>query len=102
MLLFGREMTHIAFDTDKLDELGDNLDAAALKIDNDLMRLDLELLKLSASWTGEAQLAYEQAQSRWTESMRELQRIIVAASQVCDFAIDTYETTEDSIEQKFA
>lgn len=95
-------MTLFVFDTDKIGDLGDNLDVAALNIDNDLVRLELELTRLAGSWSGEAQMAFERAQTEWTTSMRALERLVAAASDICSFAVEKYESTEESIEQKFA
>ncbi|WP_010204928.1 WXG100 family type VII secretion target [Salinibacterium sp. PAMC 21357] len=95
-------MTHFIYDTDKIGELGGSIELAARGIESDLMRLELELTKLAGTWSGEAQLAFEKAQADWMTSMRELERLIAAASAVCDFAVEKYESTEDLIEQAFA
>lgn len=94
-------MALLTFDTDEIAEIGNNLDLAAMGIDQELMRLELEVLKLAGSWSGDAQAAYDQAQLKWANSMQKLQRLVLAASQLCDSAVVTYESAEKSIEQQF-
>lgn len=94
-------MPVLTFDTAQIREIGHQLEIAAGGIDRELMRLELDILTLKESWSGDAQEAYTRAQAEWSLRMRTLQKIVSAAANLCEFAADTYEDTEGSIEKQF-
>ena len=56
--------------------LAGQIRTGAQGIKTELDTLESEVGKLRASWDGEAQLAYDQAQREWTKSLTALQELL--------------------------
>lgn len=73
------------------------LRTAATGIGTELSQLETASNALAGAWSGDAQIAYAQAHREWSQSLRELQEILVAASIVAANASTRFEQTEQRI-----
>ena len=58
------------------------IETAIALMQNALDNLEAEALRLSSGWSGEAQVAYREAQARWSESMIRLTQVIAGLRQI--------------------
>lgn len=77
------------------------LDSATSAIELDVSTLESTLGPLSASWTGEASEAYQDAQSAWNDSMRHLRSLLGAISTMADAAADSYDKVDEGVAASF-
>ncbi|WP_053353886.1 WXG100 family type VII secretion target [Leucobacter musarum] len=95
-------MAQLTFDTERIRDFGQDLSVSVNGLDIELLRLENAALVLRGAWSGEAQQAFDSAQLEWATSMRALKTILQAVSDLCDFAAQTYEETEDALEDVYA
>lgn len=71
-------------------------------IRGELDRLESEVGKLRSAWGGEAQLAYDQAQQRWTRSLAEMQQLLSLIANKTEEISGTYVQRDQSSAQRFS
>lgn len=81
---------------------GSSLSNAALRLDQELLRLQLAGARLESAWSGETQLAFVSARQQWGTSMTSLKDVLAAVSTLCGDITEAYEATEKKIEGQFA
>ncbi|GIT79914.1 hypothetical protein LLS1_15830 [Leifsonia sp. LS1] len=76
----------IAFHPERHESMLAALGRAADQIQAELDTLDREAAVLRASWSGEAQRAYDTAHREWTAALAELHRALTDAARAADAA----------------
>jgi WXG100 family type VII secretion target len=67
-----------------------------------LEELEAEVGKLRASWDGEAQTAYDQAQAKWTQSLTTLNTLLEQIAGKTEEIAQGYVSTDKSAAGRFA
>ncbi|WP_296193853.1 WXG100 family type VII secretion target [uncultured Microbacterium sp.] len=71
-------------------------------IKSQLEQLESEVGKLRSSWNGEAQVAYDDAQRKWTQSLTELNSLLEQISSKTQEMAQGYVSTDKSAAGRFA
>lgn len=71
-------------------------------IRGELDNLESEVGKLRASWDGEAQVAYDQAQREWSKSLVALQQLLEQISGKTEEIAQTYTQSDKSSSARFS
>jgi WXG100 family type VII secretion target len=79
---------------ESLDDLSRTLSATARNIANILKQLESEVTTLKSEWTGEAALAYEAAQERWTVELAALNALLATVAKSVGGARSAYQSAE--------
>ncbi|RLP82434.1 WXG100 family type VII secretion target [Mycetocola lacteus] len=88
--------------TAQVGALSQQIRGGAQGIKSELDRLESEVGRLRASWSGEAQNAYDDAQRRWNASLTEMQQLLERISSSTDQIAQTYTQTDKSAAGRFA
>ncbi|MFG1605554.1 WXG100 family type VII secretion target [Actinoplanes sp. NPDC049265] len=78
-----------------------NIQSAVNKLDADLAELDSQGSKLLQHWNGEAQAAYHQRQTTWTNSANDLKQILQSIRNAVEHAASNYHETEKRATNRF-
>ncbi|NTW40454.1 MAG: WXG100 family type VII secretion target [Cellulomonadaceae bacterium] len=96
-------MSHqLTFDWNAIERTAQSLDDAARDMTGVLEDLDQQVSVLRGQWTGAAQQAYDDAQQKWAEAMRELVTLAADASRVAGDAASRYASAERSNTQRWS
>ena len=87
-------MTSLRFDASRIDLLGSTLRSAAADIQEHLLLLEQETSALRASWTGEAQRAYDAAHREWSQSLALMRDILDAGAKLAKRGARQYDAAE--------
>ena len=87
-------MTSLRFDASRIDLLGSTLRSAAAEIQEHLLLLEQETSALRASWTGEAQRAYESAHREWSQSLAAMHDSLDACAELAAGGARQYAAAE--------
>jgi WXG100 family type VII secretion target len=74
----------------------------AAGIKSQLEQLESEVGKLRASWNGEAQTSYDEAQRKWTQSLGNLNALLEQISSKTEQISQGYVSTDKSAAGRFA
>ncbi|MFZ4841585.1 WXG100 family type VII secretion target [Mycetocola saprophilus] len=95
-------MESMSVQTAQVSALSQQIRGGAQGIKSELDRLESEVGRLRASWSGEAQNAYDDAQRRWNASLTEMQQLLERISSSTDQIAQTYTQTDKSAAGRFA
>jgi WXG100 family type VII secretion target len=84
----------ISFDSAQHEALLERLHTATSAIERELDELAAAVGEVQSGWSGAAQVAYEQAQSRWTASMKALHAVLRQADDAAEIAGSTLRAAE--------
>lgn len=71
-------------------------------IRSELDQLDQKVGQLREAWGGEAQVAYDEAQRRWTQSLAELQQLLAQIASKTDEISQGYVNTDNQAAKRFS
>lgn len=71
-------------------------------IKSELDQLESAVGKLRASWSGEAQTSYDEAQRKWTQSLQNLNTLLEQISSKTEQISQGYTSTDKSAAGRFA
>lgn len=69
-------MQSMSVQTGRVETLSQEISGGATAIQGELDRLEKEVGALRAAWSGEAQVAYDQAQRQWTQSLNAMKELL--------------------------
>jgi len=75
------------------------LELEARHVADDLDQLELAVAALRDRWSGEAQAAYDAAQSQWAIGMRGINGVLRRAAQGCQASHDAYTAAYNRMNQ---
>ncbi len=73
----------------------------AKTLETSLGELERQVSAQTASWTGEAQTAYQALQRRWNTNSADLQRVLKEIASLMGSAADSYSATDKKMAQNF-
>ncbi|AYF99458.1 WXG100 family type VII secretion target [Protaetiibacter intestinalis] len=92
----------MSVDPAQVSALAAQIRNGASGIKSQLDTLESEVGKLRASWSGEAQTSYDQAQAKWTKSLGEMQQLLEQIASKTDEISSQYTQTDKSAAGRFA
>lgn len=91
----------IKVDFGQLSQAANDLGQASTKIQQELDQLESYLKPLIATWEGEAQAAYHQAQTEWDKAAQNMQEIAAKMGMAVSTANDAYQQGEKKNAARF-
>lgn len=95
-------MQSMSVSPEQVRALAAQIRTGSQNIRSELDRLESEVGKLRASWSGEAQQSYDQAQAKWTRSVSEMQQLLTTISTKTEEIAGQYVSTDRSAAGRFA
>ncbi|MFD5599106.1 WXG100 family type VII secretion target [Leucobacter sp. NPDC058333] len=95
-------MQSMSVQTAQVSALSAEIRNGAQGIRAEIERLESEVGKLRAAWSGEAQGSYDVAQRKWTQSLNELQSLLERISSSTDQIAQTYNASDARNAGRFA
>lgn len=95
-------MQSMSVDPAQVSALSAAIRGGASGIRSELDTLESEVGKLRASWSGESQLAYDQAQAKWTKSLAEMQQLLEQIASKTEEISQQYNQTDKSAAGRFS
>jgi early secretory antigenic target protein ESAT-6 len=92
---------HLLVNFNALGQARLDIAKAVNKLTADLEYLEGEGKKLSGTWSGKAQEAYEERQRRWQAASADLQMILMEIGSALERSTDDYQDTERAATQRF-
>ena len=71
-------------------------------IRGELDQLEQKIAKLRASWSGESQASYDEAQRRWNQSLSEMQQLLTQIANKTDEISQGYVNTDAQSAKRFS
>ncbi len=87
---------------EQVNALAGQIRTGANEIRGSLEKLDSDVAKLRAGWSGEAQVAYDQAQLRWNKSLAELQQLLAQIANKTEEISSGYVNTDNNAAKRFS
>lgn len=69
-------MQSMSVQTARVETLSQEISGGATAIQGELDTLEKEVGALRAAWSGEAQVAYDNAQAQWTKSLNDMKQLL--------------------------
>jgi 6 kDa early secretory antigenic target len=95
-------MESMSVKPEQVTALSGQIRTGATGIKSQLDTLEKEIGTLRASWNGEAQSAYDEAQAEWTKSLTALQELLGTIATKTDEISSTYVSSDKSSAGRFA
>lgn len=95
-------MQSMSVDPGQLSALSGQIRTGANGIKSQLEQLESEVGKLRASWDGQAQTAYDDAQRKWTQSLTALNTLLEQISNKTDEISQHYVSSDKSSAGRFS
>lgn len=86
----------------QVSALAQAIRGGAKGIESELQTLESAVGKLRASWSGESQQAYDQAQLKWQKSLSEMQVLLENIAAKTEEISQQYNQTDKSAANRFA
>ena len=87
---------------EQVNALAGQIRTGANGIRGELEQLDQNINKLRASWGGEAQASYDEAQRKWTTQVGELQQLLTQIASKTEAISSGYTTTDSQAAKRFS
>ncbi len=87
---------------EQVTALAGQIRSGATNIRGELEQLEQKVGQLRASWNGEAQASYDQAQRAWTQSLTELQQLLAQIASKTEEISSGYSSTDARAAQRFS
>lgn len=87
---------------EQVTQLAGSIRTGATGIRNELDELDKKVAKLRASWNGQAQASYDEAQLQWNKSIGELQQLLAQISTKTEEISNSYVNTDNQAAKRFS
>jgi early secretory antigenic target protein ESAT-6 len=94
-------MQSMSVDPAQVSALAGQIRTGANGIRSQLDTLESEVGKLRASWDGQAQQAYDEAQRKWTQSLTEMNALLAQISQKTEEMSTGYVHSDNSSATRF-
>ena len=78
-----------------LDQASQDLYSAVKAIDDRMNRLENELNPLKSDWEGNAQLAYQQAKTKWDTAIAEMMQLLSSTSSTVSQSNGEYQAADN-------
>lgn len=86
---------------EQVNALASQIRQGANNIRGSLDKLEADVTKLRGGWSGEAQVAYDQAQLRWNKSLAELQQLLAQIASKTEEISSGYVNTDNNAAKRF-
>lgn len=86
---------------EQVTALSGSIRTGANGIRTELDELERKVAKLRASWSGEAQTSYDEAQLRWNKSLSELQHLLTQIATKTEEISNSYVNTDGQAAKRF-
>lgn len=87
-------MQSMSVQTAQVSALATQIRGGAQGIRAEIERLESEVGKLRAAWSGEAQNSYDAAQKKWTQSLNEMQSLLERISSSTEQIAQAYNQSD--------
>ncbi|MBB1255889.1 WXG100 family type VII secretion target [Streptomyces sp. OF3] len=91
----------IGVDYAGMDNVATQIRGVARKLQQDLDQLRLDVKKVSATWEGEAQTAFQSAEAQWDRRAQSMQNILESVAKRVEAANANYRTTDNRAARGF-
>jgi WXG100 family type VII secretion target len=95
-------MTEYTVDTDRLDELADELTRRQKRIHDEHDRLAATSTRLAARWSGEARDRFTEAHTEWSRRLRHQLDALAHSAALTREAATTYRETDAAVADLFS
>ncbi|GAA2618339.1 WXG100 family type VII secretion target [Paractinoplanes durhamensis] len=79
-----------------------DISSAISKLQSSLTQLESDGKRLTSTWGGDAQQAYEVRQTKWQNASQDLQQILTNIKKAVDESAEDYINTEKQATQRFS
>ncbi|MFV0287019.1 MAG: WXG100 family type VII secretion target [Demequina sp.] len=87
---------------EQVTELAGSIRTGATGIRTELDELDKKVATLKASWNGQAQASYDEAERQWNKSISDLQQLLAQIANKTDEISNSYVSTDNQAAKRFS